>query len=407
MKATHRTVLPKSRVNSSQRARAWTGPPILTYGYRPFFLMAGIWAMLAMLIWLAELSGWSILRTRFDPVDWHAHEMLFGYLGAVMAGYLLSTFPNWTGRLPILGWPLLGLGLVWGLGRVAIAFSSFLPPGLAAVVDLAFPALLVTVLCREVIVGKGWRNLPLLALLTVFATANVLFHFNTTGAGLAVDAVGFRLGLAVAIMMITLIGGRIVPSFTRNWLVRRGMNHRPAPHGLPDQVAVGAVMAGLIGWVLFPDAKVSAALWLVAGLANLVRMARWQTWHTRAAPLVWILHVGYFCVPAGFLVLGASALGLGFGLETGGQHIWMAGAIGIMTLAVMSRVGLGHDRLSLRATRGLTMVYLFVITAVVLRIIAGLGPTLGWALHLSALCWVSGFLGFVILYGPIFNRRVS
>jgi uncharacterized protein involved in response to NO len=389
--------------SSSQQVRDWTGPGLLTYGYRPFFLGAGTWAALAMMIWLAELSGWLVLRSRFDPVDWHAHEMLFGYLGAVMAGYLLSATPNWTGRLPILGWPLAGLAALWGLGRIAVASSVSLAPGLTALIDLAFPVVLAAVLGREIIAGRAWRNLMLFIPLSVFITANGLFHLAAAQSGHAADTVGFRLGLAVGVMMITIVGGRIIPSFTRSWLVRQGAEYRPVPHRLTDLITVIATISGLAAWVVMPNGGISASLGLVAGLANLIRMGGWGGWHVRAEPLLWILHVGYFGVPLGFLAISATMLNTDIAMRIGAQHIWMAGAIGLTTLAVMTRVSLGHAKLPMRATRATTLVYLTVIAAVVLRIFAGFDESPTWVMHLSAAAWVTGFLGFAILYWPILN----
>lgn len=393
--------------SSSQKVRDWTGPGVLTYGYRPFFLGAGIWAALAMLIWTAELSGWPFLRSRFSPVDWHAHEMLFGYLGAVMAGYLLSATPNWTGRLPILGWPLAGLAALWGLGRVGVAGSELLGPWVAALFDLALPTVLAGTLAREIVVGRVWRNLPLLLLLGVFITANAAFHLTAERTGHAADTAGFRSGLAVAVMMITIVGGRIIPSFTRNWLVRQKLTARPAPHGVTDQIALGATAAALAVWVFRPEGTLVAVICLVAGLANLIRLGRWAGIHARAEPLVWILHAGYLCVPLGFLAISAALLALDGAMRIEAQHIWMAGAIGLTTLAVMSRVSLGHTRLPARATRAMTLVYLLVIAAVALRVLAGFSASPTWAMHLSAAAWVAGYLGFVIVFWPILNGRRS
>jgi uncharacterized protein involved in response to NO len=173
-----------------------------------------------MALWVPMLSGHIALPTAFDPVSWHAHEFLFGYLGAVIAGFLLTAVPNWTGRLPVVGWPLGGLAALWLAGRVAVMFSAGLPPFLVAAVDLAFPAVLAAVIGREIVAGKSWRNLVVLGLLAVFAAGNMLFHWEAARGDYAAQGHGLRLGLGAGVMMIAVIGGRIVPSFTRNWLAR-------------------------------------------------------------------------------------------------------------------------------------------------------------------------------------------
>jgi hypothetical protein len=164
---------------TAEQMRAWRGPAILTYGFRPFFFGAAVWAALAMVLWVPMLSGHLILPTAFDPVSWHAHEFLFGYLGAVIAGFLLTAVPNWTGRLPIVGWRLGILALVWLAGRVAVAVSAGLPAGLVAIADLAFPVLFALAMLREIVAGRNWRNLIVLAMLAVFIAGNALFPLGS------------------------------------------------------------------------------------------------------------------------------------------------------------------------------------------------------------------------------------
>ncbi|HWL58539.1 MAG TPA: NnrS family protein [Paracoccus sp. (in: a-proteobacteria)] len=144
---------------TAARMRAWTGPALLTYGFRPFFLGASLWAAGAMVLWILMLSGAVELPTRFDPVTWHAHEFLFGYLGAVVAGFLLTAVPNWTGRLPVVGWPLACLCLLWLIGRAAVAVSMHLPVWLVALADLSLSLALIGFLTREIVSGRNWRNL--------------------------------------------------------------------------------------------------------------------------------------------------------------------------------------------------------------------------------------------------------
>jgi uncharacterized protein involved in response to NO len=186
-------------------------PALFTYGFRPFFLGAGLWAGLAMAVWIGMLSGLFALPTGFDPISWHAHEFLYGYLGAVITGFLLTAVPNWTGRAPMVGWPLIGLFSLWVLGRIAIAMSQMLSPVLLAMADLALPVVLSLVIAREIIAGRNWRNLGVLVLLGIFTLGNATFHCEAARHEFAAQGQGLRIGVASVIMLIALIGGRIIP----------------------------------------------------------------------------------------------------------------------------------------------------------------------------------------------------
>lgn len=386
--------------------RAWTGPAILTYGFRPFFYGAAVWAALAMALWVPVLSGLIVLPTAFDPVSWHAHEFLFGYLGAVFAGFLLTAVPNWTGRLPIVGWSLGGLAALWLVGRVAVIVSAELPPLVVATVDLAFPVVLAAMIVREIVAGKNWRNLIVLGILVVFTLANALFHWEAAQGAYAAQGYGLRLGLGAGIMMIAVIGGRIVPSFTRNWLVKRGTGRLPvAPMQRLDKMALMVLLAALLIWLALPLHPVAGAALVLAGILHLVRLCRWAGDRTLAEPLVAVLHAGYAFLPLGALALGAEILVPGLLGIAGGQHLWMGGAIGLMTLAVMTRATLGHTGQALSADAGTVAIYATLVLAVLARAAAGLWPGGASFLHsLSGLAWIVAFGGFAVVYGRLLLR---
>lgn len=384
-----------------QRRADWTGSPLLSHGFRPFFLLSGLWAAFAMIFWLLLLTGHDPLPIAFAPTDWHVHAFVFGYLSAVIAGFLLTAVPNWTGRLPVVGWPLAGLVALWGFGRGAVLVGGNWPAGAVAMLDLALPVALIGFLAREIVTGRNWRNLPVLALMALFAVANGIFHLEAAQ-GPAQDGYGLRLGLAAVLMLIALIGGRIVPSFTRNWLAQRAAKRLPIAFGRADGAVMGLTGAALLGFVLAPYAAVTGALCIAAGLANLWRMARWQGLQTGGEPLVWVLHVSYLFLALGFLTVGASALDLM--PQSGARHVWLAGAIGLMTLAVMSRASLGHAGLPLTAGWPVAALYVALIGATLARMLAGLWPDQIWLLHLAATLWIVAFGGFSLLYWPILTR---
>jgi uncharacterized protein involved in response to NO len=392
--------------STAEQMRAWRGPAILTYGFRPFFFGGALWAALAMVLWVPMLSGHLALPTRFDPVSWHAHEFLFGYLTAIVAGFLLTAVPNWTGRLPIVGWPLGGLFGLWIAGRVAVALSAGLPPLAVALVDLAMPVALGAVIAREIVAGKNWKNLIVLGMLAVLALGNGVFHWEAARGDYAAQGYGLRIGLGAGIMMIGVIGGRVVPSFTRNWLVKQGATRLPTPPMRKfDKVALIALLVALLAWSAAPEAQLTAVFLAVAGILHAARLNRWVGLQTMRDPLVFVLHAAYAFVPLGALGLAvqiAQPAWVGLGA---GQHLWMAGAIGLMTLAMMSRATLGHTGQALKAGPGTVALYLALIGAVVLRVAAGLWPDAATMLYAaSGLFWIGALGGFALLYGPVLLR---
>ena len=383
--------------------RAWDGPAILSYGFRPFFLVGAVWAVLSMALWLAMLSGGLDLPTAFDPITWHAHEAMFGFLGAIYAGFLLTAVPSWTGRPPLTGWALLALAALWLLGRAAVMVSAALPPLLVAGVNLAFVAALAGVIGRDILAAENWRNLKVLGLLLVFVAGAALFHWEAWAFGYAASGIGLRLALAATLLLIALIGGRVVPAFTRNWMTQRGMTGRlPAEFGLIDRVAFGFSVAALAGWVVAPYWAATGAALLAAGLVQMVRWGRWSVLGTLGEPLIWVLHVGYVFVPLGMLGMGAAILMPGPLTPMDAQHLWMAGAVGVMTLAFMTRAALGHTGRKLTVGAGTAAVYGLVIAAVLARLAANLMPGMAEPLHLlSGGLWCAGFTLYIGLYTPI------
>jgi len=388
---------------TATRMRAWQGPAILGGGFRPFFLGAAIWAALAMALWVPMIAGALDLPTRFAPIDWHVHALLYGYLPAVLAGFLLTAVPNWTGRLPVVGLPLLGLVLLWAAGRVAVAVSAFLPAGTAAAIDLAFLAVFAAVAGREIVAGRNWRNLVMLAALALLWTGNLLFHLDATS-GAAARGPGARLGIAVGVFMILLVGGRIVPSFTRNWLARRGPGALPAPMGRFDGLTLAISALALATFVALPVSVATAALCLLAAAANFARLGRWAGWRTMPEPLVAILHAGFAFAPLGFLVVGVAILAPGIVTPGAALHTWTAGAIAVMTLAVMTRASLGHSGRPLTADRATQAIYAAAIGAALLRLLDGLAPGHPALVHGAGALWIAAFAGFALAYGRLLLR---
>lgn len=388
-------------MTTAEQIRAWRGPALLTFGFRPFFLGAGIWAMFAMALWTPMLTGAIALPIAFDPVSWHAHEFLFGYLGAVIAGFLLTAIPNWTGRLPIVGWKLAGLFASWVVGRVAIGISAELPVLMVAAADLLFFVIFAAAIAREIISGRNWRNLVVLGMLSVMLIANAIFHWEAANGFYAAQGFGLRLGLGAALMLIALIGGRIVPSFTRNWLAKQQSATLPTPPMQRfDQVALVILGVAFLLWVALPAHFLTGVALLLAGMLHFYRLSRWVGHKTGPEPLLLVLHIGYLFLPLGALATGIEILFPGALGLAGAQHIWMAGGIGVMTLAVMTRATLGHTGHPLVADRRTVAIYLLVLISVIARFLAGLMPGAAMALYaISGIAWIGGFAWFSLLYG--------
>jgi uncharacterized protein involved in response to NO len=358
-------------------------------GYRPFFLLGAAWAAIAMALWLHALAD-----ANGVAVVWHAHELLYGYLPAIVAGFLLTAVPNWTERAPLTGSPLLALAALWLAGRGAIAHVAEIGAPAAAAIDVAFLAALTGIVAREIIAARDWEDAGVVVVLLVLTTGNVLFHIEQASGGL-----GTRIGVAAAVALVTLIGGRIVPAFTRNWLRARGTAGRmPAEFGRFDAVTTTVGVLALAGWVLAPHDGLTAAACALAAVLHTLRLARWAGERTGSEALVLILHVGYAFVPLGFaLVALAHALPTSIA-PSAALHAWTAGTVGVMTLAVMTRATLGHSGRDLHAGLATRLVYVAIVAAVLLRVGGGVAGAPTWLLHASGGAWIAAFAGFTAVY---------
>lgn len=399
-----RAALKAGDATRDARGRIRSMPPILHYGFRPFFFLASLHAGLAIPAWLGAYLGGFDIGGPFGGMHWHAHEMLFGYLGAVIAGFILTAIPNWTGRLPLSGKPLLLLVGLWLAGRAACLLSP--DPWLAMAVDLAFPAALGFAIWREVVAGKNWKNAPVAVMITLFGCANAADHL--ANAGILDHDVGQRLALAVSAMLIALIGGRIVPSFTRNWLVKEGSSSLPSPFGALDKAALAMTAAAMLAWILVPETAGAGALLMAAGILLAARLMRWNGAATVSEPILFVLHVGYGWLALALLFLGMSQLSSGIP-PSAALHALTAGAVGTMTLAVMTRASLGHTGRAIVADRFVVAMYMMVSTGAALRVAAPFADD--WYAHVLACggaLWSGAFVLFAIRYAPIlWGRRAG
>lgn len=388
----------------SSRSRPHSEPALLTAGFRPFFFLAGVWSAIAIPLWLAAFDGGAEVPSALPAYVWHAHEMIFGYALAAIAGFLLTAIPNWTGRAPLRGAPLAGLAALWIAGRLGVLFSQGLGAAAATAIDLAFPVLFLATAAREIVAGKSWRNLPVLGALSLLLLGSALVHAEALRLG-STAALGNRIGVATLAMLIAFIGGRIVPSFTRNWLAKeRPHTALPAAAGRFDLVALAVAGVALALWAAAPDSAVAPWTELAGGIALAARLARWSGTATLAEPLLWILHVGYAWLALGLLLLAFAGFDPVLPATTA-LHALTAGAVGTMTLAVMTRATLGHSGRTLTAGPGTTVIYILVTFAAAVRVLAPLaGAHYMAALAVAGAAWTGAFGLFTALYGPLFFK---
>lgn len=383
---------------TAERRRSYRGIALFSLGFRPFFLFASAWAAIAVPLWIAAYAG--LLPAEHFTRDWHAHEMVFGYLSGVIAGFLLTAVPNWTGRLPVTGASLASLFSLWAAGRIAMLAPS--PGAIAAVIDGAFLFVLAAVIAREVIAGKNVRNLPVCVLVTILGIANALWHAGAMG---ELTLLAERIALGVVAMLVALIGGRIVPSFTRNWMARQRITPEPAPNGRYDTAALALTGVALAAWIATPQSALAGAALAFAGVLNVVRVLRWRGWTTVAEPLVLVLHAGYAWLALALILLGSAQLAPPYVPNAAGLHALTAGAFGVMTLAVMTRASLGHTGRPLTASLSISTIYLLANLGAAVRVLSPFFPSAYVPLlALSAALWSGAFVLFVIVYAPLLTR---
>lgn len=379
--------------------------PFFSYGFRPFFLSAALFAGVVLPIWALYLSEAHNPDFLYGPREWHIHEMVFGFLPAVVAGFLFTAMPNWTDRPPIKGKPLIILWSLWLAGRLVIA-KPWLPSLMCAIIDSTFLLGVAGIVWREIAIGKAWDRSPIGVLISLYALANLFFHFlalNDSATELAE-----RMGLTVIILLLTLIGGKVTLGFTEDFLEERGLAQRPPDFSRVDKATLLLTAVAAISWTAQPQVPITGWFLIAAGVMNLVRLSRWYGWMTWRDPLVLILHVGYGWLAMALLILGAATLGWGLYLGEA-VHALTTGAIGSMTLAIMTRASLGHTGRVKHAGPATVLIFCLVNLGALMRV---LGPATDLPTYVvysgSAMVWSGAYILFAVVYGPyLFSRSLD
>lgn len=383
-------------------------PPLLQAGFRPLFLAGAVWAVAAVGLWLAALMGGPAPGgASYGPLLWHTHEMVYGLGAAVVGGFLLTAVPSWTGQPKLTGRGLAGLAAAWIVARFAMLAPDALGVAVVAALDLAFLAALSVRTGRQVRAARNLRNLPMVVGPFALLAGNALMHADVADLLPGAAGTGAELGLLAIVLMIGLIGGRIIPAFTRNWLLNTG---RAGPFPTePDRfdAAVLALTAATVAlWLTAEDAAVTGAAAGLVAAGHLVRLGRWRGWRTGAEPLVWVLHLGYLWIPVGFILMAASVLAPAVVPKAMVLHAFGSGAMATMMLAMMTRATLGHTGRPLAADRATTAIYLLITVAALSRLAAALVPgAYQLGLGLSGTAWMLAFAIYVAAYAPMLCGR--
>ncbi|GGK51551.1 NnrS family protein [Salinarimonas ramus] len=384
-------------VSSHARRRPARVPHWLTGGFRPFFFLGALAIAASALMWIPVLLGKLALPTLLAPRDWHVHAMLFGGIPALIAGFLLTAVANWTGRKPVAGATLLLLVVSWLAGMIAVSTSAIIGAGPAAAIDMLFPIALIWVVANEIVAARNYRNLRVVGVVALLAIANGAFHYEAHAVGFAEFAT--RAAVALVLVLVMLIGGRIIPAFTRNWLNARKSSRLPAPFDRTDAATMVVSAAALVLWAWEPSAPATAWLLVSAGVLNLYRLSRWCGLEARREPLLAVLHVGFATIPLGFFTLGGALLVPGAIDPAGALHVWTMGTFGVMTLAVMTRASLGHSGRELRAGKLEIAIFALVVIGFLARLFAVFaGGAVVHVLEFAGLAWALAYLVFAVGY---------
>lgn len=374
----------------------------LSSGFRPFFPLGALCIAVSILIWVPLYLGLVVLPTAFSPRDWHIHMLLFGGIGAIIAGFLLTAVANWTSRPSIGGWRLAALVVVWAAGRAAISVSAGLNLWMVAAIDLAFYALLAALILVELLAAKNNRNIKIVAILILLLLADAAFHVEIAYHGSA--QVAWRAGLGLVILLNLIIGGRIIPTFTRNWLTARWDTRLPALFNRLDAAVLVLSAVALIAWAAAPDASLTAVPLALAGGGNFLRMARWRGLATWSEPLLLVLHLAWGAFAAGFWMTAAASLG--WVDLAASPHLWTAGAIGLMTIAVMIRATKGHSGLPLKADWGDIAICTLITIGTLARLLMPILPErIATVMGFAALSWAGGYIIYFFKYNRLLLRK--
>ena len=377
---------------------------LFSYTFRPFFLLAGVWAILAVARWMLVLNGAAAPPAGINPLYWHGHEMIVGFALAVVAGFVLSAVATWTGRPAISGFAVAWLVLSWLLGRIAMFSAVETPPSLAAGLDMLFPLTLCFLLGREVFGARNRRNYKVFGIAALLAVLNLLYHLGMTGIIEGAEYIAIYLLIHGVILLVALIGGRVVPNFTANWLRGQGITRLPQNNLAIDRISIALTILLGLAVVFLPDRETVGYLALAAAAVHAVRVANWCGLQTIRNPLLFVMHVAYWWLPIGYGMMSLASFGWAF-TPTAALHALVMGAIGGMIMAMITRVPLGHTGRALHASRLTVAAYVVLMLAVIVRVLSPWNEVHYLSMiNVAAAGWCLAFAIFLWVYWPVLTQ---
>jgi uncharacterized protein involved in response to NO len=376
--------------------------PLAAKGFRPFFLLAGAFAALILPVWLLTLAGVLGTTRYLDGMSWHAHEMVFGFSMAVLAGFLLTAVGNWTGKETLVGTPLMAACALWVVGRIGMAIPDVLPRGGPALLDLAFVPVLAIAIARPLVATRSFRNFVMIAALAVMWLADLVVHLDALGITHGWSHRALVLAVDVVVLLMIVMSGRIVPMFTKNGTGVATVHGRPAL----DKAAIVAMVVTLLLTAVSTDPRLGGVAAGVTAVLLVLRSWTWGTRHTARVPMLWILHAGHAWMAIGLVMRAAAAFSAAVPAAVA-THALTVGAIGALALGMMARVALGHTGRAITSSRTVTLAFALVTVAAIVRVV---GPLVDMAAYrtfvfIAGISWTAAFLLFVVRYAPVLTAR--
>ncbi|MEP5569403.1 MAG: NnrS family protein [Halioglobus sp.] len=376
------------------------GPSLFRLAFRPFFLLGALFSAVCILLWAAMFTGSTTVLPFGGSLWWHSHEMLFGFVAAIIVGFLLTAVQTWTGIAGIRGRSLMGLVLLWLVSRIVLLFPSAWPAVLITVLDVLFLPLAAVVLATPILRIRQWRNAVFLPILAAMTIANGMFHAAVYRSDPALQTMAANFMVMLVALLMTVVAGRVVPMFTANGTGTERVQPLPWLERLSPLVMLLAIPAGM---GLLP-AKIAAGLFFIAAGCQFYRVLRWRTWVTLSTPLVWSLHFSYWFIVMGLFMFGVSHLSASI-THSQALHALTVGAIGMMILAMISRVSLGHTGRPLVVGPAIFLAFVAMAFAALLRVFGLFWVSdYGAVITASAVLWATAYGLFVIRYLPFLVR---
>lgn len=373
-----------------------SSPPVFNLGFRPFYLLAALFAALGVPLWLAQYFGVISMPSGFAATLWHAHEMVFGFAVAVITGFLFTAVRNWTGLPTPSGARLAALCALWIAGRVAMLRA---PDAIGAAIDAAFLPIVALALWLPLARTRN-RNRFFVGILLLLTAANIAFHLARLGAPLGAPNQYVKLALYLVVFIVAIMAGRVTPSFTKNAIPQARIRMRP----WLDRLALVLLALTFAVYASGAAPQLAGVLAACAALAHLARVAGWDPLCTRNQPILWILHLSYAWIPVGLVLLACAAFGVV--PEVLALHAFGAGAVGGMVIGMITRTARGHSGLPLQVGGAEVFAYVLVHLAALLRVLPALiaPSTYAVALVASGVLWSLAFAAYLWRYAPVLTQ---